>query len=162
MNIGPTHIPDLMPLGIPATSILSSPVVVDQVLVRQLLDQMEVGHTTDTEGDIVAPFESFRLCCMIRGERGQRTFAVRTFYDRRYPTCDREHLLATLNEWNRRSLWPKAYAHTHTDGLLSVITETQMATSPGVHLDHFAASLLSWTRAAIEFHNWITDEIPEA
>ena len=60
----------------------AGPVVPDQDLVKQLLDQMELKYVVDDEGDLAAPWEEFRTYFMFRGEDDQQVFSVRTFYDR--------------------------------------------------------------------------------
>lgn len=60
----------------------AGPVVPDQDLVKQLLEQMELKYVVDDEGDLAAPWEDFRTYFMFRGEAEQQIFSVRTFYDR--------------------------------------------------------------------------------
>ncbi|WP_411146269.1 YbjN domain-containing protein [Streptomyces sp. x-80] len=147
-----------MPLSDTAAPQQANPVVLNQSLVEQLLDQMGIKHTVDSEGDLVAGWDGFRTYFMFHTEGDQPFFAIRTFYDRRYSAEDREQLFTALNAWNRRSLWPKAYVHTHEDGTFGVIGEIHMLCASGVFLDHFAPSLLSWVTAPVELHTWLTDE----
>ncbi|WP_165984095.1 YbjN domain-containing protein [Streptomyces sp. YIM 98790] len=135
------------------------PVLPDQELVQRLLDQMKLKYVVDKEGDLVAPWEKFRTYFMFRGEKQQRVFSVRTFYDRPHGVEDMPRLLETANEWNRRTLWPKVYTHTHDDGTVRFIGEVQMIIGTGVWLDHFLASTVSWIRASIEFDKWAVEQL---
>lgn len=134
-------------------------VIPDQDLVKQLLEQMELKYVLDEEGDLAAPWEEFRTYFMFRGEEDQQIFAVRTFYDRPYSIEDKPQLHEALDDWNRRTLWPKVYTHTHDDGTVRLIGEAQMLIGLGVGLEHFVSSTVSWVRASIEFEKWILEAL---
>jgi hypothetical protein len=131
----------------------------DQDLVKQLLDQMELKYVVDEEGDLAAPWEDFRTYFMFRGEAEQQVFAVRTFYDRAHSIDDKGKLLEIADGWNRQTLWPKIYTHTHDDGSVRLIGEAQMLIGLGVGLEHFVSSTVSWVRASIEFDKWVTEQL---
>ncbi|MCE7080829.1 YbjN domain-containing protein [Streptomyces sp. ST2-7A] len=135
------------------------PILPDQELVKRLLDQMKLKYVVDKEGDLVAPWEQFRTYFMFRGEKQQRIFSVRTFYDRQHTIEDKARLLETVNDWNRRTLWPKVYTHTHDDGSVRLIGEAQLLIGMGVALDQFISSTVSWVRASIEFDKWLVETL---
>lgn len=137
----------------------AGPILPDQDLVKQLLDQMELKYVVDEEGDLAAPWEEFRTYFMFRGEEEQQVFSVRTFYDRPHSIEEKPKLLETVDEWNRQTLWPKVYSHTHDDGTVRLIGEAQMLVGAGVSLDHFVSSTVSWVRASIEFDKWIVEQL---
>ncbi|MFD5760778.1 YbjN domain-containing protein, partial [Streptomyces sp. NPDC127044] len=68
-------------------------------------------------------------------------------------------LLESIDDWNRRTLWPKVYSHTHDDGTVRLIGEAQMLIGTGVALEHFVSSTVSWVRAAIEFDKWLVEQL---
>lgn len=146
--------PDPEPTG-PAGSVVKP----DQDLVKQLLDQMELKYLVDDEGDLAAPWEEFRTYFMFRGEGDQAVFAVRTFYDREYSVDDKPQLHEVIDDWNRRTLWPKVYTHTHDDGSVRLIGEAQLLIGLGVGLEHFVSSTVSWVRASIEFDRWVVETL---
>jgi Putative bacterial sensory transduction regulator len=131
----------------------------DQELVKQLLEQMELKYVVDDEGDLAAPWEQFRTYFMFRGDGEQEVFAVRTFYDRPYSLDDKAKLLEVIDGWNRQTLWPKVYTHTHDDGTVRLIGEAQVLLGLGVGLEHFVSSTVSWVRASIDFDRWVTDQL---
>lgn len=136
-----------------------SPVIKpDQDLVKQLLDQMELKYVVDDDGDLAAPWEGFRVYFMFRGDN-QELFAVRTFYDRPYSLETKPSILEAIDEWNRDTLWPKVYTHTHDDGVVRVIGESQMILAQGVNLEHFISSTASWIQAAIGFDQWMAQRM---
>ncbi|MFF4100048.1 YbjN domain-containing protein [Streptomyces sp. NPDC001903] len=137
----------------------AGPVVPDQDLVKQLLEQMELKYVVDDEGDLAAPWEEFRTYFMFRGEEEQQVFSVRTFYDRPHAIEDKPQLLESIDDWNRRTLWPKVYSHTHDDGSVRLIGEAQMLIGTGVSLEHFVSSTVSWVRASIEFDKWLVEQL---
>ncbi|WP_165906250.1 YbjN domain-containing protein [Streptomyces sp. Z26] len=137
----------------------AGPVIPDQDLVKQLLDQMELKYVVDDEGDLAAPWEEFRTYFMFRGEGDQRVFSVRTFYDRPHSIDEKLPLLESIDDWNRRTLWPKVYTHTHDDGTVRLIGEAQMMIGTGVSLEHFVSSTVSWVRASIEFDKWLVEQL---
>ncbi|MER5887150.1 YbjN domain-containing protein [Streptomyces sp. NPDC001941] len=162
MSIDPSSIPNFGGQPQPqAAGPAPGPVVPDQDLVKQLLDQMELKYVTDDEGDLAAPWEEFRTYFMFRGEDEQQVFSVRTFYDRPHDTEDRAKVLDAIDDWNRRTLWPKVYTHLHEeeDGSANIrlIGEAQMLIGTGVSLEHFVSSTVSWVRASIEFDRWIVE-----
>ncbi|MFW6691832.1 YbjN domain-containing protein [Streptomyces sp. MAR4 CNX-425] len=135
------------------------PIVPDQDLVKQLLDQMELKYVVDEEGDLAAPWEHFRTYFMFRGEGEQQLYSVRTFYDRQHELDVKPQLLEAIDDWNRRTLWPKVYTHTHDDGSVRLIGEAQMLIGTGVALEHFVSSTVSWVRASIEFDKWLVETL---
>ncbi|MFJ8159174.1 YbjN domain-containing protein [Streptomyces sp. NPDC094468] len=156
MSIDPSSIPASK--GQPESQPPTGPVVPDQDLVKQLLDQMEIKHLVDDEGDLVAPWEQFRTYFMFRGEANQRVFSLRTFYDRPHKIDKKPQLLESIDDWNQRTLWPKVYTHTHDDGSLSLVGEATMLIGPGVALEYFVSSTLGWVRAAVEFDKWLVEQ----
>lgn len=160
MSIDPSSIPSFggnqepQPGGPPP-----GPVIPDQEMVKQLLDQMELKYVVDEEGDLAAPWETFRMYFMFRGEKEQQVFSVRTFYDRPHAIEDKPLLLEAVDDWNRRTLWPKVYTHTHDDGTVRFIGEAQMLIGTGVGLEHYVSSTVSWVRASIEFDRWAVERL---
>jgi len=134
-------------------------VVPDQELIKQLLDKMELKYVVDEEGDLAAPWETFRTYFMFRGEEDQQVLSVRTFYDRRYEIGDKPRLLETIDHWNRTTLWPKVYSHTGDGGDVTLIGESQMLIGTGVDMDHFIQEAVSWIRAAVEFDRWLAEQL---
>ncbi|GEB51917.1 MULTISPECIES: YbjN domain-containing protein [Streptomyces] len=165
MSIDPSSIPNFGGQPEPEETGPTGPVVPDQDLVKQLLDQMELKYVVDDEGDLAAPWEEFRTYFMFRPqepgseeERSQQVFSVRTFYDRPHTIDDKPKLLEAIDDWNRRTLWPKVYSHTHDDGTVRLIGEAQMLIGTGVSLEHFVSSTVSWVRASIEFDRWLVEQ----
>jgi hypothetical protein len=126
----------------------------NQDLVTLLLDQMELRNVVDEDGDVVTPWQGFRAYFMFRGD-DEQFFLVRTFYDRAYSLDTKSNLLELVDEWNRETLWPKVYTHTSDDGVVRLIGESQMVVTGGVVLAQFAASVVNWVQASIEFDRWI-------
>ncbi|AQU67382.1 YbjN domain-containing protein [Streptomyces niveus] len=162
MTIDPSSIPNFGAQPQPQAAGTAGPVVPDQDLVKQLLDQMELKYVVDDEGDLAAPWEEFRTYFMFRGEGDQQVFSVRTFYDRPHAIDDKPKILDAIDDWNRRTLWPKVYSHVHEeeDGgptTVRLIGEAQMLIGTGVSLEHFVSSTVSWVRASIEFDKWIVE-----
>ncbi|MFJ9946453.1 YbjN domain-containing protein [Kitasatospora sp. NPDC091207] len=165
MSIDPSSIPSFglpqggQPGGQGGQPAGPPPIVVpDQALVTQLLDQMQLKHVVDEEGDLTAPWEGFRVYYMFRGEQ-KELFAVRAFYDRAYPLEDKAEILDLIDEWNRDTLWPKVYTHTHEDGVVRLIGEAQMIVGTGVNLDYFVTTTANWTQAAVGFEQWIVERL---
>ncbi|MGG8407379.1 YbjN domain-containing protein, partial [Streptomyces sp. 12297] len=75
------------------------------------------------------------------------------------PSCSTSHLSNSIDDWNRRTLWPKVYTHTHDDGSVRLIGEAQMLIGTGVSLEHFVSSTVSWVRASIEFDKWLVEQL---
>ncbi|MFD5035007.1 YbjN domain-containing protein [Streptomyces sp. NPDC058220] len=162
MSIDPSSIPNFGGQPQPQGAGPAGPVVPDQDLVKQLLEQMELKYVVDDEGDLAAPWEEFRTYFMFRGEEDQQVFSVRTFYDRPHPIADKSKILDAIDDWNRRTLWPKVYSHIHEEGdgppTVRLIGEAQMLIGMGVSLEHFVSSTVSWVRASIEFDKWLVEQ----
>lgn len=160
VSIDPSSIPNFGGQPGPGPTGPTGQVVIpDQDLVKQLLDQMELKYLVDDEGDLAAPWEDFRTYFMFRGEGEQQVYSVRTFFDRPHQIDDKPQLLEAIDDWNRRTLWPKVYTHTHDDGSVRLIGETQMLIGAGVNIEFFVSSTVSWVRAAIEFDKWLVEQL---
>jgi hypothetical protein len=159
VTIDPSSIPNFGGQPEPQPQGPAGPVVPDQDLVKQLLDQMELKYVVDDEGDLAAPWEEFRTYFMFRGEGDQAVYSVRTFFDRPHQIDEKPQLLEAIDDWNRRTLWPKVYTHTHDDGTVRLIGETQMLIGAGVNLEFFVSSTVSWVRASIEFDKWLVEQL---
>ncbi|MFE9910694.1 YbjN domain-containing protein [Streptomyces clavifer] len=164
MSIDPSSIPNFGGQSEPQPTGPEGPVVPDQDLVKQLLEQMELKYVVDDEGDLAAPWEEFRTYFMFRGEEEQQVFSVRTFYDRPHAVDQRAVLLDAIDDWNRRTLWPKVYTHAHEGeegaaASVRLIGEAQMLIGTGVSLEHFVSSTVSWVRASIEFDKWLVERL---
>jgi hypothetical protein len=160
VSIDPSSIPNFGGQPEPEPSGPEGAVILpDQDLVKQLLEQMELKYVVDDEGDLAAPWEEFRTYFMFRGEGDQEIYAVRTFYDRPYSIDEKPQLYEAIDDWNRRTLWPKVYTHTHDDGSVRLVGEAQMLVGLGVGLEHFVSSTVSWVRASIEFDKWVTETL---
>lgn len=159
VSIDPSSIPNFGQQPKPQQGPGGAPVIKpDQDLVKQLLDQMELKYVVDDDGDLAAPWEGFRVYFMFRGDN-QELYAVRTFYDRAYSIDSKTEMLEVVDEWNRDTLWPKVYTHTHDDGVVRLIGESQMVVTGGVNLEHFVSSTASWVQASIAFDQWLTERL---
>ncbi|MGW2015248.1 YbjN domain-containing protein [Streptomyces sp. NPDC001927] len=127
-----------------------------QDFVRQLLDRLELTHTVDVEGDLVAPWKDYRMYFMFRGAGDQRLFSVRTFYDRPFRPEDKPKLYEWIDDWNRNSLWPKVCTFTPEDGQIRMIGEAQTLIGMGVGPEHFVTCVVSWIEGSIEFDRHVT------
>jgi len=131
-------------------------IVPDQELVKQVLEQLGLKYVTDEDGDLAAHFDDFRIYFMFAKNH---VFSVRTFYDRPHSLEGRHHLLSVVDEWNRRTLWPKVYTHTRDDGAVILIGEDQILITHPVSLDYFVETTVSWVRGAIRFDEWLVERI---
>ncbi|OXM66180.1 MULTISPECIES: YbjN domain-containing protein [Amycolatopsis] len=145
MTTDPSPVPDL--------------VVPDQGLVEQLLDQIDLKHALDEDGDLGAAWEHYRIYFLFRGEQENQTYAVRAFYDRPHAIEHKPMLLEAIDDWNRRTLFPKVYTHTDDDGTVRLIGEESMLIGTGVALEHFVNSTVSWIRASMEFDKWLVEHL---
>lgn len=77
MSIDPSSLPR-------STFVPAAPVVKPSAdLINQVLDELQVNHFTDDEGDICAPWDGFRVYFMLRGDKHE-IFTVRMFLDREF------------------------------------------------------------------------------
>jgi hypothetical protein len=130
----------------------------DRDLVAELLEQMELAYGVDDEGDLVTPYEGFRMYFIFRGDEHE-LFAMRTYYDRVFPLEAKRALLGALDAWNRETLWPKAYTLTQEDGTVRMVTEYQLIVPNRVDLNFFVSNLTSWMEASIQFDGWTADQL---
>lgn len=125
----------------------------DQDMVRRLLEQMELKYLIDEDGDLVTPWEGFRVYLMFSGE-SRELFSVRSYYDTEHSLDAKPQLLELVDEWNRDTLWPKVYTHTSDDGVVRLIGEATMPIGSGVAAEHFVSSVATWIQAAVDFAQW--------
>ncbi|SEK77373.1 YbjN domain-containing protein [Streptacidiphilus jiangxiensis] len=160
MTIDPSAIPNFggQPQQPPTPQGPPPVIIPDAELVKQLLDQMQLKHGEDAEGDVVAPWEEFQVYFMFRGEQ-KELFAVRAFYSHAHELAAKTALLEALDEWNRETLWPKVYTQTTDEGQLRVVGETQMIVGMGVNINYFAAMVVNWVQASVTFNQWINERL---
>ncbi|MYW01495.1 YbjN domain-containing protein [Streptomyces sp. SID3343] len=153
MSIDPSSLPR-------STFVPAAPVVKPSAdLINQVLDELQVNHFTDEEGDICAPWEGFRVYFMLRGDKHE-IFTVRMFLDREFAPGDRPRLLELLDEWHRQFFWPKVYTHEH-EGALRLIGEAQLDCEPGINRELFVFTTRAWISTCISFGNWINEQYPD-
>ncbi|TLP54596.1 YbjN domain-containing protein [Microbispora tritici] len=136
-----------------------SPAVVqpDRELVEEILDELDIEHTTDAEGDLAISTAHLTIFFLF-GKEGD-LFTVRTFYDRPYSVDDKPMLLTALNEWNADTMWPKVYTFTQDNGALRLVGDSQLYIGAGVTREHLSTVIAHWVRFSIKFYRWLTDRI---
>ncbi|MCC5577967.1 YbjN domain-containing protein [Microtetraspora sp. AC03309] len=136
-----------------------SPAVVqpDQELIREILDELDLEHTLDSEGDIAISTAELTVFFLF-GSEGD-LFTIRTFYERYYSVDDKPVLVTALNEWNADTMWPKVYTFTQDSGVMRVVGDSQLYIGAGVTREHLTTVVAHWVRSAIKFHRWLTDRL---
>jgi hypothetical protein len=137
----------------------AGPLIPDQEFVTQLLEQLQLKHTVDDEGDMVAPWQDFRVYFMFRGGQDEHLFSVRTFYDRPFPPEDKAKVLEWIDDWNQRTLWPKVCTYTPEDGQFRLVGEAQTLIGTGVDPQHFVACTVSWIQGSLEFDRFLAQQL---
>ncbi|GIG70463.1 YbjN domain-containing protein [Phytomonospora endophytica] len=134
-------------------------IYLDQETVAELLTGFDIKHAVDDDGDVLAYWDDVRVYFMFREEGEERVFSVRTFYDRRYEADDRRRLLSAVDDWNRRTLWPKVHTHTFEDGTLSCVGEIFLYAGFGVTRDHIEHSLKRWIGACLDVDEMLQEKL---
>ncbi|MEW9529921.1 YbjN domain-containing protein [Microbispora sp. NPDC049125] len=136
-----------------------SPAVVqpDQELIKEILDELDLEHTLDAEGDLAISTAALTIFFLF-GSEGD-LFTIRTFYDRHYSVDEKPMLLTALNEWNADTMWPKVYAFTPDNGVIRVIGDAQLYIGAGVTREHLTTVIAHWVRFSIKFHRWLADRL---
>lgn len=113
-------------------AVTPSPAVVqpDRDLLEEILDELDIEHTTDTEGDLTISTAHLTIYFLFGGEGDM--FTVRALYVRQYSVDDKRMLLTALNEWNADTMWPKVYTFTQDNGLMRVVGDSQIYVGAGV------------------------------
>jgi hypothetical protein len=152
MTIDPSSLPNSA--FTPASAVIRP----TQDLINQVLDELQVNHFTDEEGDIGAPWEGYRIYFMLKGEKSE-IYTVRMFLDRAFEMADRPALLDAFDEWHRQYFWPKVYTHEHEGGL-RVIGEAMLDCEPGINRDLFLFTTRAWISTCISFATWLNERFP--
>ncbi len=136
-----------------------SPAVVqpDRDLIEEILDELDIAHTTDAEGDL-AISTAHLTTFFLFGKEGD-LFTVRTFYDRPHSVDDKPMLLRALNEWNADTMWPKVYTFTQDNGDIRLVGDSQIYIGAGVTREHLTTMVAHWVRFSIKFYSWLTDRL---
>ncbi len=140
-------------------AVTPSPAVVrpDRDLLEEILDELDIEHTIDTEGDLAISTAHLTIFFLF-GKEGD-LFTVRTFYERNYSVDDKRMLLTALNEWNADTMWPKVYAFTQDNGTIRVVGDSQVYIGAGVTREHLTTMVAHWVRFSIKFYRWLTDRL---
>ncbi|GLX00775.1 YbjN domain-containing protein [Microtetraspora sp. NBRC 16547] len=136
-----------------------SPAVVqpDQELIREILDELDLEHALDSEGDIAISTAELTVFFLF-GSEGD-LFTIRTFYEKHYSVDDKPMLVTALNEWNADTMWPKVYSFTQDSGVMRVVGDSQLYVGAGVTREHLTTVVAHWVRSALKFHRWLTDRL---
>lgn len=140
-------------------TVTPSPAVVqpDRDLLEEILDELDIEHTIDAEGDLAISTAHLTIFFLF-GREGD-LFTVRTFYDRPHSVDDKPMLLTALNEWNADTMWPKVYTFTQDNGDIRLVGDSQVYIGAGVTREHLTTMVAHWVRFSIKFYRWLTDRI---
>lgn len=133
----------------------------DLALIGQVLEEFELSFRIDEFGHVATRWQGYSLFLQFHGDEGEH-YSVRTIYDRNYTVGDKHAIRAVLDEWNRDSLWPKAYTATSDDGTVIIVSEATMRVDGGVTRTQFVATTTAWLHAAASFHLWLAQRLPLA
>lgn len=134
--------------------------------ISQILTEMDVTHSTDNDGDLVAGFEDAGVFFFVTpGKRGE-ILCVRGIWAGVLPPEKYGEVSEFCQDWNRQTLFPKAYADlvTYEDDRASetrVQVELTMDYEHGLSDSQLKNHLNISISTAISCYNKLGEEFPE-
>jgi hypothetical protein len=127
-------------------------------LVRQLLDEFELAHDLDDDGDLVIRFESCSVYFFFYGERDE-IMQARMFMSRRFDVDTRSTLVLLTDEWNRSKLGPKAFTVLPDDGMVGLCAEHYYDFEAGVTRTQLKYTIGTWLDTMLRYAEWMDQQI---
>ena len=137
----------------------SEPLLPSADLVRDVLDEFGLTHTTDADGDLMVRWESGTVFFFFYGER-REVLQARLYLDRRFSVDARSALTLLLDEWNRTKLYPKAYTVLPDNGVVGVCAEHCYDFEKGTTREQVKYAIGLWLETLLRFAAWIDRQVP--
>lgn len=154
MPVDPADLPQIPPAGGDPAELVTS----GRDAVAAQLDALGLHYFVDADGDIGAAWDGFVISFMFRGADPE-LYAAHSLH-RVPPETSRVALLEFADEWNRDTLWPKAYTQADEEGALALAAESQMFLGVPCPAAHFSAHTVAWLQGCIELHERLVERLP--
>jgi hypothetical protein len=144
------------PIGRPRPD--STQVVPTNALLRQLLDEYGLKHSTDDDGDLTVRWENCNVFFFYYGEK-REVLQARLYLNRRFSVDLRPTVALMLDDWNRTRLFPKAYTVLPDDGMVGICAEQCYDFEAGVTREQLKYTVGVWIDTLLRFAQWVEDQV---
>lgn len=127
-------------------------------LLQQILDEYELKHTIDQDGDLTVRWEHCSIFFFHYGE-DEEVLQARMYLNRRFPVELRPTLALALDDWNRTKLFPKAYTVLPDDGMVVICAEQCYDFELGATPDQIKHTVGVWIDTLLSFAGWVDEQI---
>jgi hypothetical protein len=126
----------------------------------RIFDELELNYGVDRDGDLFLPYEGLNIFWVFMGEQREIVVA-RGALTQRPDVASRPRLTASLVDWNRTKLFPKAYTALADTGQLVVQADFAHDFEVGASVEQIIFMVWTWIGAIVEFSEWFTQNVVE-
>jgi hypothetical protein len=135
-----------------------APVLPTTELLQELLDEYELKHTIDDDGDLTVRWEKCSVFFFYYGER-REVLQARLYLNRRFSVEMRPTVALMLDDWNRTKLFPKAYTVLPDDGMVGICAEQCYDFEVGVNREQLKYTVGVWVDTLLRFAEWVEEQV---
>jgi hypothetical protein len=135
-----------------------APVLPTTDLLQELLDEYDLKHTIDDDGDLTVRWEKCSVFFFYYGER-REVLQARLYLNRRFSVEMRPTVALMLDDWNRTKLFPKAYTVLPDDGMVGICAEQCYDFEVGVNREQLKYTVGVWVDTLLRFAEWVEEQV---
>ncbi|SDJ07044.1 Putative sensory transduction regulator [Frankineae bacterium MT45] len=127
-------------------------------LLQQVLDDHELRHFVDADGDLTVRWKNFSIYFFHYGKQ-REVLQARLYLDRRFEVESRPMVALALDDWNRTKLFPKAYTVLPDDGYVGICAEQCHDFEVGVTREQLTYTIGVWIETLVRFATWVEEQV---
>jgi hypothetical protein len=127
-------------------------------LLQELLDEYELKHAIDDDGDLTVRWEKCSVFFFYYGER-REVLQARLYLNRRFSVEMRPSVALMLDDWNRTKLFPKAYTVLPDDGMVGICAEQCFDFEAGANREQLKYTVGVWVDTLLRFAEWVEEQV---
>lgn len=127
-------------------------------MLEQILDEFELKHSIDQDGDLALRWENCSIFFFHYGEHDE-VLQARMYLNRRFSVELRPTLALALDDWNRTKLFPKAYTMLPDDGIVGICAEQSYDFELGATREQIQHTVGVWIDTLLRFAEWVDEQI---
>ncbi|SOD74695.1 putative sensory transduction regulator [Jatrophihabitans sp. GAS493] len=125
---------------------------------QQVLDDHELRHFVDADGDLTVRWKNFSIYFFHYGKQ-REVLQARLYLDRRFEVESRAAVALALDDWNRTKLFPKAYTVLPDDGYVGICAEQCYDFEVGVTRAQLTYTIGVWIETLVRFATWVEEQV---
>ncbi|MFV0427945.1 MAG: YbjN domain-containing protein [Arachnia sp.] len=142
------------------TAIGDAPRPLSRDRIKQILEQLEVTYSVDSDADIGAGWEEGSFFFLVEGQ-SEELLCVRGQWRGRLTAGEYPEAVMACNEWNQQTRWPKTYAR-ESEGSVFLNAELNVDLEGGVTDTQLRQQLQCVIATGLDFFEKLNTKFPAA